>query len=57
MNRIKASLCLSIALFFLFILAAQARVKRIKITSRQSPTFEGKVFATVGAYEKLCGKA
>jgi hypothetical protein len=38
-------------------LTAQARLIRIEITSRQSPTFEGKVFASVGAYEKLMGKA
>ncbi|WP_460965279.1 alpha/beta hydrolase domain-containing protein [Spirosoma litoris] len=36
---------------------AQARIIRIEITSRQAPTFEGKVFGQVGAYEKLRGKA
>ncbi|WP_332369175.1 hypothetical protein [Spirosoma telluris] len=36
---------------------AQARIVRIEITSRQSPTFEGKVFGQAGAYEKLRGKA
>ncbi|WP_324671720.1 alpha/beta hydrolase domain-containing protein [Hymenobacter sp. GOD-10R] len=35
----------------------QARIVRIEITSVQSPTFEGKVFGKVGAYEKLRGKA
>ncbi|GAB3030875.1 alpha/beta hydrolase domain-containing protein [Spirosoma pulveris] len=35
----------------------QARIVRIEITSVQSPTFEGKVFGRVGAYEKLRGKA
>ena len=44
------------ALFFLLVLVAQARVVRLEITSRQSPTFQGRAFATVGAYEKLRGK-
>lgn len=35
----------------------QARIVRIEISSVQSPTFEGKVFGKVGAYEKLRGKA
>ncbi|GAB2606433.1 alpha/beta hydrolase domain-containing protein [Spirosoma areae] len=35
----------------------QARIVRIEITNRQSPTFEGKRFGQVGAYEKLRGKA
>jgi hypothetical protein len=35
----------------------QARIVRIEITSVQSPTFDGKVFGKVGAYEKLRGKA
>ncbi|GAB3914607.1 alpha/beta hydrolase domain-containing protein [Larkinella knui] len=37
--------------------ALQARIVRIEITSRQSPTFEGRLFGKVGAYEKLRGKA
>ena len=37
--------------------AAQARIVRIEITSRQSPTFEGRSFGAVGQYEKLRGKA
>ena len=36
---------------------AQARIIRIEITSVQSPTFDGKLFGRVGAYEKLRGKA
>ncbi len=35
----------------------QARIIRIEITSRESPTFGGKSFGRVGAYEKLRGKA
>ena len=38
-------------------LPLRARIVRIEITSRQSPTFEGRVFGKVGTYEKLRGKA
>ncbi len=37
--------------------AAEARITRIEITSIQSPTFEGTTFGSVGAYEKLRGRA
>ena len=57
MTCIKSALRLFIALFLLSALVAQARIVRIEITSRQSPTFEGKAFGSVGAYEKLRGKA
>ena len=46
-----------LAAMMLTSLIAQARIVRIEITSRQSPTFEGKLFSRVGAYEKLRGKA
>ena len=36
---------------------AEARITRIEITSTESPTFESTTFGTVGAYEKLRGKA
>ena len=36
---------------------AEARITRIDITSVESPTFEGRTFGKVGAYEKLRGKA
>lgn len=36
---------------------AEARITRIEITSVESPTFEGATFGSVGAYEKLRGKA
>ncbi|GAA4408490.1 alpha/beta hydrolase domain-containing protein [Nibrella viscosa] len=36
---------------------AWARIVRIDITGRQSPTFDGRVFGRVGAYEKLRGRA
>ena len=61
MNRVGLKQ-LSLRSFLVFLLlvanlAAQARIIRIEITSRQSPTFEGKTFGRVGAYEKLRGKA
>ena len=37
--------------------AAQARVTKIQITSKESPTFGGYVFEGVGPYEKIVGKA
>ena len=36
---------------------ADARVIKIEITSRESPTFEGRAFGSAGPYEKLRGKA
>lgn len=36
---------------------AEARITRIEITSTESPTFEGMTFRSVGAYEKLRGRA
>ncbi|UFH53757.1 alpha/beta hydrolase domain-containing protein [Spirosoma sp. KNUC1025] len=54
MNRLIS--VLSILVLFVRPLV-QARIVRIEITSTQSPTFEGKVFGRVGAYEKLRGKA
>ncbi|WP_338875716.1 alpha/beta hydrolase domain-containing protein [Spirosoma sp. SC4-14] len=36
---------------------AYARIVRIEITHRQSPTFEGRTFGRVGVYEKLRGRA
>jgi hypothetical protein len=36
---------------------ADARVTKIQITSRQSPTFGGHAFEGVGPYEKIVGKA
>src|SRR5690606_25499963 len=36
---------------------AEARITRIDVTSVESPTFEGRTFGSVGAYEKLRGIA
>jgi hypothetical protein len=37
--------------------SVEARITKIEITSVESPTFEGRTFGSVGAYEKLRGKA
>lgn len=36
---------------------AEARITKIQITSRESPTFAGSTFGGVGQYEKIIGKA
>ena len=36
--------------------SAHARITKITITKVESPTFDGRVFGTVGAYEKLIGR-
>ena len=41
----------------LAVTVAEARITRIDITTAESPTFGGTTFGTVGAYEKLRGKA
>ena len=50
-------LTLSAACVLLAAPAADARVTKIEIISKQSPTFGGYVFKDVGAYEKIVGKA
>ena len=62
MNGLKSALrsCTMICQLWVAIFygpVAQARIVRIEITSTQSPTFEGRRFGRVGAYEKLRGKA
>jgi len=37
--------------------AADARVTKIEITSKETPTFDGKAFGAAGQYEKLYGRA
>ena len=47
-------------LFYLIVLSvgtASAHIVRIEIDSSESPTVEGRTFGTVGAYEKLRGRA
>ncbi len=48
---------LLVVLFSLLGSLTWARIIRIEIISRESPTFSGKSFGTVGTYEKLRGKA
>ena len=36
---------------------AHARVKKIQITAKESPTFDGYSWPGVGQYEKIVGKA
>ncbi len=50
-------LALSAAALLLNAPAAEARVTKLQITEKQSPTFGGYVFKDVGAYEKIVGKA
>ena len=38
-------------------IVAEARVTQIVITDRETPTFEGRSFGSVGQYEKLIGRA
>jgi hypothetical protein len=48
---------LSVAGVLVVVPAADARVTKIQITSKQSPTFGGYAFEGVGPYEKIVGKA
>src|SRR5712691_12197980 len=56
MGRVSL-LALSTAALMAVAPAADARVTKIEIISRQSPTFGGYAFKDVGAYEKIVGKA
>lgn len=59
LKRRDASLTAVIAGVGAVVLATpvDARITRIEITSVESPTFEGRTFGSVGAYEKLRGVA
>src|SRR5258708_17165606 len=50
-------LALSAAVVLLAPSPADARITKIEIISKQSPTFGGYIFKDVGAYEKITGKA
>src|SRR5882762_2045838 len=50
-------LALSVAGVLIAAPDAHARVTRIQIMSKESPTFGGYAFKSVGAYEKIVGKA
>jgi hypothetical protein len=53
----KKNAFIAAALAAAFTAPADARITRIEITSVESPTFEGRTFGAVGAYEKLRGRA
>ena len=50
-------LALSAAGVLASIPAAEARITKIQITSKESPAFGGYVFEDVGTFEKIVGKA
>ena len=57
-NRLTSASLLALSAASIIIAApAEARVTKIQITEKQSPTFGGYVFDKVGAYEKIVGKA
>ena len=53
--RMKA--VLAAALLLVAASAADARITKLKIVTKESPTFGGYTFPGVGQYEKLVGKA
>ena len=55
--RTASLLALSVAGVLVVVPAADARVTKIQITSKQSPTFGGYSFEGVGSYERIVGKA
>ena len=50
-------LALTVAVTLAFTPAAEARITRIEIATKESPTFGGYSFAGVGQYEKIVGRA
>src|SRR3954469_21595341 len=58
-RRTRATLMASAAICCAAVLAsgaAEARITKIEVT-KETPTFDGKSFGTVGQYEKLIGRA
>src|SRR5678815_440974 len=53
--RIKVAL--AAALLLVAASAADARITKLTIVTRESPTFGGHTFPGVGSYEKIVGKA
>src|SRR5437016_6018253 len=53
----RMKVALAAAVLLVTASAADARITRIKIVTKESPTFGGYSFAGVGQYEKLVGKA
>ena len=57
LNSAVSLLALSAAGVVIAAPEADARVTKIQITTKESPTFGGYTFSGVGAYEKLAGRA
>ena len=53
--RMKAAIAAAVLLVAAS--AADARITKLKVVTKESPTFGGYAFASVGQYEKLAGKA
>jgi hypothetical protein len=53
----RMKVAIAAALLLVAASAADARITRLKIVTKESPTFGGYAFAGVGQYEKLVGKA
>ena len=50
-------LALAVACSLLCVTSAQARITKIQVTTKESPTFGGYSWPGVGQYEKIVGKA
>ena len=57
MRQSIAGCCTASLLFALLHGPVEARITLLQITAVQSPTFQGRTFGAVGAYEKLIGRA
>jgi hypothetical protein len=53
----RTKVAIAAALLLVAASAADARITKLKIVTKESPTFGGYAFAGVGQYEKLAGKA
>jgi hypothetical protein len=53
----RMKVALAVAVLLVAASAADARITKLKIVAKESPTFGGYAFAGVGPYEKLVGKA
>jgi hypothetical protein len=53
----RMKVALAAAVLLVAASAADARITKLKIVTKESPTFGGYAFAGVGQYEKLAGKA
>ena len=53
----RMKVALAAAVLLVAASAADARITKLKVVTKESPTFGGYAFAGVGQYEKLAGKA